>query len=63
MTALAELDDEVFSADAYALPVPKIDEHRATKLNIRFSGSGILDRTRKMTSRYSRRCGSVARCA
>jgi len=45
MTALAELDDEVFSADAYALPVPKIDEHRATKLNIRFSGSGILDRT------------------
>jgi hypothetical protein len=50
MTELAtrppvEADDETFNADAYDLPVPNMDGRRATTLNIRFSGSGVLDRT------------------
>jgi hypothetical protein len=38
-------DDEIFSASAYDLAAPKIDDRKATKLDIRFSGSGSLDRT------------------
>jgi hypothetical protein len=38
-------DDEIFNAAAYDLPVPKMDERKATQLDIRFSGSGSLDRT------------------
>jgi hypothetical protein len=40
-----ELDDSTFSADAYDLPIPKMDGRRATKLHIRFSGTCDLDRT------------------
>jgi hypothetical protein len=38
-------EDEIFAADSYKLNVPAIDGHRATKLAIRFSGAGDLDRT------------------
>jgi len=38
-------DDAVFSAESYNLPIPKMDGRKATKLDIRFSGSGVLDRT------------------
>lgn len=39
-------DDETFSADAYInRPVPKMDGRRATNLDLRFSGSGTLNRT------------------
>jgi len=38
-------EDEIFSADAYALPIPTQDGYKATRLDIRFSGSGLLDRT------------------
>ncbi len=40
-----EDDEEVFAASSYDLPIPRLDGYRATKLNIRFSGSGLLDRT------------------
>ena len=43
MTATA--DDLVFSAASYNLPIPKIDDRKATQLDIRFSGKGSLDRT------------------
>lgn len=39
------VEDNVFSAEAYNLPVPKIDGYRATKLDIRFFGRCVLDRT------------------
>jgi hypothetical protein len=40
-----DFDDAVFDASSYDLNIPKIDERKATKLDIRFSGSGVLDRT------------------
>jgi len=40
-----EDDDSIFSADADNLPITKLDGRRATKLDVRFSGSGLLDRT------------------
>jgi hypothetical protein len=39
------VDDEIFSAEAYKLNIPTLDDRKATKLDIRFSGSGALDRT------------------
>ena len=49
MTATAltpvDLDDEIFSAASYDLPIPKMDGYKAAKLELRFSGSGALDRT------------------
>jgi hypothetical protein len=39
------VDDEIFSAEAYNLPIPSLDDRKATKLDIRFAGSGSLDRT------------------
>jgi hypothetical protein len=39
------VDDEIFSADSYQLNIPALDGRKATKLDIRFSGSGSLDRT------------------
>ena len=46
MTDLLEaLDDEAFSPAAYNLPIPRMDDERATNLEIRFAGSGRLDRT------------------
>jgi hypothetical protein len=49
MTATAftpiALDDEIFSAESYKLNIPTLDGRKATKLNIRFSGAGSLDRT------------------
>jgi hypothetical protein len=46
MTAVATEPD--FSAESYrrhANAIPSMDGHRATTLNIRFSGRGVLDRT------------------
>jgi hypothetical protein len=43
--APAELDDSVFDASSYALNIPTLDGRKATNLDIRFSGSGSLDRT------------------
>ena len=40
-----DLDDAVFDAASYDLPIPTLDDRKATKLDIRFSGSGSLDRT------------------
>jgi hypothetical protein len=40
-----DIDDAVFSAEAYDLNIPALDDRRATQLAIRFSGSGPLDRT------------------
>jgi len=39
------VDDAIFSAESYKLDIPTLDGHRATQLDIRFSGSGSLDRT------------------
>jgi hypothetical protein len=39
------LDDEIFSAESYDLPIPKMDGYKAAKLELKFSGSGHLDRT------------------
>ncbi len=39
------LDDEIFNADSYRLNIPSLDGHKAPRLDIRFSGSGPLDRT------------------
>jgi len=39
------VDDAIFSAESYKLDIPTLDGHRATHLDIRFSGSGSLDRT------------------
>jgi hypothetical protein len=39
------LDDSIFSADSFNLNIPKMDGFKATRLDLRFSGSGILDRT------------------
>jgi hypothetical protein len=39
------VDDEIFSAESYKLNIPALDDRKATKLDIRFSGSGALDRT------------------
>ena len=45
-TAIApDIDDIVFDASTYDLPIPKIDGRKATNLDIRFTGSGSLDRT------------------
>jgi hypothetical protein len=46
-TAIAptDVDEAVFDASAYDLPIPKMDGRKATNLDIRFSGSGSLDRT------------------
>jgi hypothetical protein len=38
-------EDEIFNASEFVLPVPELDGLKATKLNIRFAGSGSLDRT------------------
>ena len=37
--------DEIFSAESYKLNIPTLDDRKATKLDIRFVGSGPLDRT------------------
>ena len=34
------VDDAIFSAESYKLDIPTLDGHRATQLDIRFSGSG-----------------------
>jgi len=39
------LDDVVFSAESYTLNIPTLDGFKAAKLDLRFTGSGILDRT------------------
>jgi hypothetical protein len=39
------LDDEIFSAESYNLPVPTMDGYKAVSLELRFSGTGRLDRT------------------
>jgi hypothetical protein len=39
------VDDSVFDAESYKLNIPMLDDRKATKLDIRFSGSGSLDRT------------------
>lgn len=44
-TPTIELADDVFDAASYALPIPTQDGYKATRLDIRFSGSGLLDRT------------------
>jgi hypothetical protein len=45
-TAIApDIDEEIFSASAYDLNIPSLDGRKATNLDIRFSGSGSLDRT------------------
>jgi hypothetical protein len=59
-----DLDDEIFSADAYRLNIPTLDGRKATKISLRFSGSGILDRTSEddlallEAMRLARKCGS-----
>jgi hypothetical protein len=41
-----ELDPSIFSPEAFELVgLPTMDGHRAVRLDIRFSGSGVLDRT------------------
>jgi hypothetical protein len=48
MTAPAIEDDSVFDAASYKRhmqSIPSMDGYRAAKLELRFSGSGILDRT------------------
>jgi hypothetical protein len=40
-----DLDEEIFSTSAYDLNIPSLDGRKATNLDIRFSGSGSLDRT------------------
>jgi len=40
------LDDEIlFSAESFKLNIPTLDGYKAARLDLRFSGSGILDRT------------------
>ena len=39
------LDDEIFSAESSNLNIHTLDGLKATRLDIRFSGSGSLDRT------------------
>jgi hypothetical protein len=43
--AVALEDEMVFSAESYKLNIPSLDDRKATKPDIRFSGSGSLDRT------------------
>jgi hypothetical protein len=38
-----KFEEPVFTAADYDLPLPKLDGHRATQLELRFSGSGRLD--------------------
>lgn len=38
-------DELVFDVASYQLNIPSLDDRKATKLDIRFSGSGSLDRT------------------
>jgi hypothetical protein len=40
-----DLDDEIFNASTYDLPIPNLDGRRATQLEIRLAGGGVLDRT------------------
>jgi hypothetical protein len=40
-----DVGDEIFSAESYKLNIPTLDDRKATQLDIRFSGSGSLDRT------------------
>jgi hypothetical protein len=42
---IVEDDDSIFDAANFVLPIPKIDDRKATKLDIRFSGSGSRHRT------------------
>lgn len=42
---MAVLDKATFSPETYALPIPECDGYRAAKLELRFAGSGSLDRT------------------
>jgi hypothetical protein len=39
------LDDKIFSAESYKLPVPTMDGYKAVSLELPFSGTGQLDRT------------------
>jgi hypothetical protein len=43
--AVADIEESVFDASAYDLNIPTLDGRKATNLDIRFSGSGSLDRT------------------
>ncbi len=49
MSALAtpaiEVDDDIFSAGSYDLPIPTQDGYKAEKITIRFVGVCDLDRT------------------
>ena len=38
-------EDEIFSADAYALPIPTTEGRKAQRISVRFTGSCELDRT------------------
>ncbi len=40
-----EVEDDIFNASSYDLNIPMQDGYKATRLDIRFSGSGLLDRT------------------
>lgn len=44
MTAVAERE-LTFTPEMYRLPVPEMDGRRAVKLELRFSGAGLLDAT------------------
>jgi hypothetical protein len=43
--AAADIDESIFSAESYNLPIPSLDGFRAVELELRFSGAGKLDRT------------------
>jgi hypothetical protein len=49
MTAVAvtpiDMDDSVFDAASYDLPIPSTEGRKAQKLSVRFTGSCDLDRT------------------
>lgn len=44
-TAVAPIEEDVFNAASYDLPIPELDGFTAVELELRFSGSGKLDRT------------------
>lgn len=39
------IDDAIFDAQPYDLPIPRLDGHKADSLSIAFSGGVALDRT------------------
>ncbi len=44
-TMTTDVDDAIFDAQAYDLPIPKLDGHKADRLVLSFGGSLELDRT------------------